>query len=183
MLAKATPRPAGSRVGSAETAPGRRQSGGNNAQRAGNSFRPLPGRPNSARRAQAVDNFPQCGMPYHGFSRQVRWIRTCATTDSGGGRPFGCDCAFSYLTVSHDLFSRQSLGLYRFLGIAVLLDVRDIPQVGPLHRGADQPTLRFSCEPFPAAKPRQLSSIARITGLRPSFEFFQFCSVKVAKGR
>jgi hypothetical protein len=75
------------------------------------------------------------------------------------------------LTVSHDLFSRQSLGLYRFLGIAVLLDVRDIPQVGPLHRGADQPTLRFSCEPFPAAKPRQLSSIARITGLRPSFEF------------
>jgi hypothetical protein len=183
MLAKATPRPAGSRVGSAETAPGRRQSGGNNAQRAGNSFRPLPGRPNSARRAQAVDNFPQCGMPYHGFSlRSVGFVHarqrilvvaalSVATAHS------------LILTVSHDLFSRQSLGLYRFLGIAVLLDVRDIPQVGPLHRGADQPTLRFSCEPFPAAKPRQLSSIARITGLRPSFEFFQFCSVKVAKGR
>jgi hypothetical protein len=25
--------------------------------------------------------------------------------------------------------------LYRFLGIAVLPDVRDLPQVGPLHRG------------------------------------------------
>src|SRR6516165_4977238 len=32
-------------------------------------------------------------------------------------------------------FATISSGLYRFLAIAVLLDVKDIPQVGPLQRG------------------------------------------------
>src|SRR5215471_13182442 len=36
-------------------------------------------------------------------------------------------------------FATISSGLYRFLAIAVLLDVKDIPQVGPLQWGLDQP--------------------------------------------
>jgi hypothetical protein len=32
-------------------------------------------------------------------------------------------------------FATISSGLYRFLAIAVLLDVKDIPQIGPLQRG------------------------------------------------
>src|SRR5262249_50306813 len=34
-----------------------------------------------------------------------------------------------------------SSGLYRFLAIAVLLDVTDIPQVGPLHGGGSMPLM------------------------------------------
>jgi hypothetical protein len=34
-----------------------------------------------------------------------------------------------------DLFATISSGLYRFLAITVLLDVKDIPQVGPLQWG------------------------------------------------
>src|SRR4029450_12895555 len=40
--------------------------------------------------------------------------------------------------------SRRSLqGLYRFLAITVLLDVKDIPQVGPLQRGRITPAITF----------------------------------------
>src|SRR6516164_464761 len=44
-------------------------------------------------------------------------------------------------------FATISSGLYRFLAIAVLLDVKDIPQVGPLQWGrikGTQPSLRAS---------------------------------------
>src|SRR5262249_39540622 len=36
-------------------------------------------------------------------------------------------------------FATISSGLYRFLAIAVLLDFKDIPQVGPLQWGGDHP--------------------------------------------
>jgi hypothetical protein len=52
---------------------------------------------------------------------------------------------------SRDWNATISSGLYRFLAIAVLLDVKDIPQVGPLQRGwikvintAQTPTSRAS---------------------------------------
>src|SRR6516165_3696276 len=43
-------------------------------------------------------------------------------------------------------FATISSGLYRFLAIAVLLDVKDIPQVGPLQRGRITPIMTV---PFP----------------------------------
>src|SRR5215471_7217392 len=45
-------------------------------------------------------------------------------------------------------FATISSGLYRFLAIAVLLDVKDIPQVGPLQWGWINPLwLRKLCAP------------------------------------
>src|SRR5204862_5171870 len=57
-----------------------------------------------------------------------------------------------------------SSGLYRFLAITVLLDVKDIPQVGPLQWGwikiekDSRPTLRRSTRRGPAAAMRQCRS-------------------------
>src|SRR5262249_48324170 len=41
-------------------------------------------------------------------------------------------------------FATISSGLYRFLAIAVLLDVKDIPQVGPLQWGRIKPRTLWS---------------------------------------
>ena len=58
-------------------------------------------------------------------------------------------------------FATISSGLYRFLGIAVLLDVRDIPQAGPLHRG------RISEEIMPlAATQFAYGRLARVHGYK-----------------
>src|SRR5258707_15520971 len=46
-------------------------------------------------------------------------------------------------------FATISSGLYRFLAIAVLLDVKDIPQIGPLQRG------RISRAPAPGGLDNQ----------------------------
>src|SRR5215471_6502955 len=45
----------------------------------------------------------------------------------------GCPCETRTSTCRN--FATISSGLYRFLAIAVLLDVKDIPQVGPLQWG------------------------------------------------
>src|SRR5262249_23927552 len=45
----------------------------------------------------------------------------------------GCPCETRTSTCRS--FATISSGLYRFLAIAVLLDVKDIPQVGPLQWG------------------------------------------------
>src|SRR5262245_8885599 len=47
-------------------------------------------------------------------------------------------------------FATISSGLYRFLAIAVLLDVKDIPQVGPLQWGwVRGPSMRIRLVRFP----------------------------------
>src|SRR5260221_5169284 len=48
-------------------------------------------------------------------------------------------------------FATISSGLYRFLAITVLLDVKDIPQVGPLQWGriSEVPTEKFAAKLVP----------------------------------
>src|SRR6516164_11740228 len=71
-------------------------------------------------------------------------------------------------------FATISSGLYRFLAIAVLLDVKDIPQVGPLQWGWIKTTRAF---PTSLAT---TSSLAPPTRFRPSlsatswYSFFLF---------
>jgi hypothetical protein len=57
-------------------------------------------------------------------------------SDAVGQRYRGSHISFGFWVV----FEELGQGLYRFLAIAVLLDVRDIPQVGPLHGGGSTPS-------------------------------------------
>src|SRR5215468_530286 len=63
-------------------------------------------------------------------------------------------------------FATISSGLYRFLAIAVLLDVKDIPQVGPLQWGRITSTSEVLLTPaLPFVVPSSEVSLARIWGL------------------
>src|SRR5262245_17653561 len=53
-------------------------------------------------------------------------------------------------------FATISSGLYRFLAIAVLLDVKDIPQVGPLQWGRITVVSRVTLSNWDAALGRNL---------------------------
>src|SRR5262245_4553190 len=63
-------------------------------------------------------------------------------------------------------FGTSSSGLYRFLAIAVLLDVKGIPQVGPLQCGRIRERLH------PKAQPRELS----VDNLQLVFHWY-FCMI------
>src|SRR5438067_10936384 len=54
-----------------------------------------------------------------------------------------------------------SSGLYRFLAITVLLDVKDIPQVGPLQWGWITATLRRSLQACISSLPLQSSLMSK----------------------
>src|SRR2546430_16398319 len=60
-------------------------------------------------------------------------------------------------------FATISSGLYRFLAITVLLDVKDIPQVGPLQWGRISPS--EPTQGFNAASSQSVAGSER-TGLR-----------------
>src|SRR5215475_7431510 len=58
----------------------------------------------------------------------------------------GCPCETRTSTCRS--FATISSGLYRFLAITVLLDVKDIPQVGPLQWGRISETRTSTCRSF-----------------------------------
>src|SRR5215471_350211 len=81
----------------------------------------------------------------------------------------GCPCETRTSTCRS--FATISSGLYRFLAITVLLDVKDIPQVGPLQWGRitgvavkliRHPALRhLSAAPTAQRRPHRVSRLLR----------------------
>src|SRR5262245_11290168 len=78
----------------------------------------------------------------------------------------GCPCETRTSTCRS--FATISSGLYRFLAITVLLDVQDIPQVGPLQWG------RITAAPQRQLAPRAARRISRFLHSFKDFSFLRF---------